>query len=178
MTTRLKNLLSRFRKDETGSATVEFVLHFSVLFTILAASIELSNINIRHAMLERAVEVAVRDIRLNTGQVPTFESVRATICEEARIIEGCESNLMLEMKQVDPTNFTPLPAVPDCINAQEEPRPVRDFKAGQDNDLMLIRACLKYNPIFPAAPLAMAIDMDENGYAKMIVNSAFVQEPR
>ena len=44
--------------------------------------------------------------------------------------------------------------------------------------LALIRACLKYNPILPAAPLATKFNMDEDGYAKLIVLSAFVQEPR
>jgi hypothetical protein len=43
---------------------------------------------------------------------------------------------------------------------------------------MLIRACLKYNPVFPSAALAGVINMDEDGYAKLIVQSAFVQEPR
>lgn len=178
MKTRLKTLLSRFGRDEEGSATIEFTLYFTVLFTILAASVELGNINLRHAMLERAVEVAIRDIRLNTGDIPTYQEVRTKICEEATVLADCESNLMLEMKQVQPTNFEPLPAVPDCINAQQEPRPVRQFDAGQDNDLMLVLACLKYNPVFPAAPLAAVINMDDEGYAKLIVQSAFVQEPR
>ncbi|SHG79729.1 TadE/TadG family type IV pilus assembly protein [Marivita hallyeonensis] len=178
MTQRLTKLFSRFRRDENGSASIEFVLYFSVIFVILAAAIELANINLRHAMLERAVEIAVRDIRLSTGDVPTFEDVRAKICEEAAVIDECDSNLMLEMKQVNPTNFTSLPEVPDCINSQQDPRPVRQFEAGQDNDLMLIRACLKYNPVFPTGPLAAAIDMDDDGYAKLIVRSAFVQEPR
>ncbi|WP_292294785.1 pilus assembly protein [Marivita sp.] len=178
MTTSLKSLTSRFCRDESGSATIEFVLQFSILITILAASVDLSNINIRHAMLERSVEIAVRDIRLNTGDVPSFEAVRTAICEEAGILQECESNLMLEMKQVDPTNFAPLSGVPDCINAREEPRPVRQFNPGQDNDLMLLRVCFKYNPIFPATPLAAAMDIDDEGYAMMVVQSAFVQEPR
>lgn len=178
MKTRLAKTLSRFRRDEQGSATIEFVLYFSVLFVILAAAIELANINLRHAMLERAVEVAVRDIRLSTGEVPTFQEVRTKICEEAQVLDECESNLMLEMKQVTPTNFASLPEAPDCINSQQDPRPVRQFEPGQDNELMLIRACLKYNPVLPTAPLAAAIDTDDDGYAKLIVRSAFVQEPR
>lgn len=178
MTNCLKKAITRFEREEDGSLTVEFVLYFSLMLGILAAAIELSQINLRHAMLERAVEVVVRDIRLDTGTVPQFEEVRAKICEEAAIVENCDSNLMLEMKQVDPRNFVPLPAVPDCINSHQQPRPVRSFEPGQDNELMLIRACLKYNPLLPSGPLAAAIDIDEDGYAKLIVRSAFVQEPR
>lgn len=178
MTHRLITRLSKFHRDESGSATIEFVLYFTVMFVILATSVEIANINLRHAMLERAVDVAVRDIRLNTGSVPTFQEVRTQICEEANVLDECETNLMLEMKQVDPENFTSLPEAPDCINSQQDPRPVRQFEPGQDNDLMLIRACLKYKPMLPTAPFAKGIDTDEDGYAKLIVRSAFVQEPR
>lgn len=178
MITRLNAALSRFRNDESGSASIEFVLYFTVMFVILATSVEIANINLRHAMLERGVDVAVRDIRLNTGSVPTYQEVRSKICEEANILEECESNLMLEMKQVDPESFVSLSEVPDCINAEQEPRPVRQFQPGQDNDLMLIRACLRYKPILPTAPFAKGFDTDEDGYAKLIVRSAFVQEPR
>lgn len=178
MKTRLTAALSRFRRDESGSATIEFVLYFTVLFVILATSVEIANINLRHAMLERGVDIAVRDIRLSTGAVPTYQEVRTRICEEANVLDECESNLMLEMKQVDPEDFATLPEAPDCINAEQTPRPVRQFQPGQDNDLMLIRACLRYKPMLPAAPFAKGIDLDEDGYAKLIVRSAFVQEPR
>jgi hypothetical protein len=178
MMTRLANMLSRFRRDESGTATIEFVLYFSVMFVILASSVEIANINLRHAMLERGVDIAVRDIRLSTGDIPTFEQVRATICEEANVLEDCDANLMLEMVQVDPEAFVPLADAPDCINSQEDPRPVRNFEPGQDNDLMLIRACLKYKPMLPTVPMAKSIVLDEQGYAKLIVRSAFVQEPR
>lgn len=178
MMTRLTSFANRFRRDENGSASIEFVLYFTVMFVILAAAVEIANINLRHAMLERAVDLAVRDIRLNTGDVPTFDEVRATICEEASIVEECDTNLMLEMKQVDPHAFVGLPETPDCINSEEDPRPVRQFDPGTDNDLMLIRACLKYKPILPTAPMAKSIETDEEGYAKLIVRSAFVQEPR
>jgi Flp pilus assembly pilin Flp len=178
MMTRLAKTLSRFRRDETGSATIEFVLYFTVLFVILATSVEIANMNLRHAMLERGVDIAVRDIRLSTGAVPTYEEVRQKICEEAEVLDQCSSNLMIEMKQVDPEVFVSLPDLPDCINAQEEPRPVRQYQPGMDNDLMLMRVCFRYKPILPTSALAKAIGTDEQGYAKLIVRSAFVQEPR
>lgn len=178
MTHRLATLLSRFRKDEEGSSTIEFSLYFTVFFFILAATVEIGYMNLRHALLERGVDVATREIRLNTGHVPTYEEVRDMICAEAVIADDCADNLMLEMVQVDPRNFQAIPPSADCQNAEEEPRPLRSFHNGQDNELMLLRACLKYKPAMPTTSFGKALHKDAQGYAQMVATSAFVQEPR
>jgi Flp pilus assembly pilin Flp len=174
----LKSRLQRFRRNEDGSATIEFAVYFSIFFLILAAVVEIGYMNLRHSLLERGVDIATREIRLNTGHVPTYDEVRTIICDEAVIVNQCASNLRLEMVQVDPRSFTGVPAGADCINAEEEPRPVRSFENGQDNQVMLIRACLKYKPAMPTTSFGMALNKDSQGYAQMVVTAAFVQEPR
>ncbi len=177
MTHRTSRLLARFRKDEDGSSTVEFAVYFTAFFFILAVAVEMGYMNLRHALLERGLDLATREIRLNTGDVPTYEQVRAKICEDA-VIDGCLENLRLEMVEVDPRNFEAVPPSADCINVEEDPRPVRSFVAGQDNDLMLLRACLKYKPAMPMMPFGQALHKDEQGYTQLVATSAFVQEPR
>lgn len=175
----IKQFTRRFQKEEDGNATVEFVVYFTIFFLILAASVEIAYINLRHAMLERGVDLATREIRLSTGHIPSYEEVRNTICEKATILDACESNLRLEMVQVDPRNFVAeAPHNSDCQNAAQDPRPVRNFVHGQDNELMLIRACLKYKPMMPTTAIGKELNLDEYGYAQLIVTSAFVQEPR
>lgn len=178
MISSLKRFAARFRRSEDGSASVEFVLYFTVFFMVLAAGVEIAYINLRHAMLERAVDLTTREIRLSTGELPTYETVRAQICTEATILDGCEANLRLEMVQVDPRDTAAIPYDADCQNASQEPRPVRNFVPGNDNDLMLIKACLKYKPMMPTSEFAQALNMDDQGYAQLVVTSAFVQEPR
>lgn len=178
MITRMLILLRRFRREQDGTMSVELVLYFTVLMAIFSAAVEIAMINLRHVMLERAVELTVRDLRLSTGEIPSYDELRNGICGEMGIGQTCQTNLLLEMAPVDPRNFVPLPAAPDCINAQQEPRPVRQFDPGDDNQLMLMRTCLKYNPIFPSARFAKGIDIDADGYGKLIVRSVFVQEPR
>ncbi|MDA7426089.1 TadE/TadG family type IV pilus assembly protein [Thalassococcus lentus] len=175
---RINHYLRRFRAEETGSASVEFVLYFTVMFFVIAAAVEMSYMNLRHAMLERSVDYAVRDIRLATGDIPSYADVKSKICTEAAIIDECESNLQLEMIQVDPRAFSGLNAFADCQNAAEDPRPVRNFEHGQDNQLMLLRACMKFRPMFPTTGLGQELNKDADGYAQLIVTSAFVQEPR
>lgn len=173
-----KRFAARFRRSEEGSASIEFVLYFTIFFMVLSAGVEIAYINLRHAMLERAVDLATREIRLSTGEIPSYDSVRAQICEEAVVLDACEANLRLEMVQVDPRDTGSMPYDTDCQSASEEPRPVRNFTPGIDNDLMLLKVCLKYKPMMPTSEFSQALNMDENGYAQLIVTSAFVQEPR
>ncbi|MFW2588995.1 TadE/TadG family type IV pilus assembly protein [Sagittula sp. SSi028] len=178
MMSSIQTFASRFRRDEDGNATIEFAFYFTVFFLILTAGVEIAYMNLRHSMLERSVDLVVRDIRLSTGDVPSFAEARNKICEEAAILEDCENNLRLEMVEVDPRNFWTIDPNPDCRNAEEEPRPVRNFTPGTDNALMLIRACLKYKPMMPTTGLGKELYKDSDGYAQLMVTSAFVQEPR
>lgn len=174
----MRSYFVRYAREEKGAAAIEFVLYFSLLFVVLAASVEMGHINLRHAMLERSVNKVVRDIRLNTGEVPTYESLRSSICAQSHIVDECESNLVLELREVDPREFQGLPAGADCMNAAEEPRPVRQFEPGTDNALMLMRACVTYRPIFPTSQFSSLLQLDSDGYSRLVVRSAFVQEPR
>jgi Flp pilus assembly pilin Flp len=175
----LQSRLARFRREDDGSATIEFAVYFTIFFFILAAAVEMGYMNLRHSLLERGVDLATREIRLNTGHIPSYDEVRTMICDEAVIVDNCASNLRLEMVMVDPRSFNTAPSDADCINAETEPRPVRNFvNNGQDNQLMLMRACLKYKPAMPTTSFGLALNKDAEGYAQMVVTSAFVQEPR
>ncbi|TNF19610.1 MAG: pilus assembly protein [Rhodobacteraceae bacterium] len=174
----LKNTVSRFAKDESGVITVDFVIVMSAMALILGGSVEMGYMNVRHGMLERGLDMAVRDIRLSTGTVPDYDDLRASICERASIIGNCQENLRLEMKVVDPRDFDPIPAGADCQNAVQVPRPLRSFQSGADNEMMLIRACLMFEPLFPTTGLAAHLPADGDGYIPMVATSAFVQEPR
>ncbi len=169
---------ARFCKDESGVATIDFVIVMTVFIGILAGSIELGMLNLRHAMLERGLDTTVRQVRLSTGDVPDYDQLRTKVCEGAAIIVNCEQHLRLEMKVVDPRDFEPIPAVADCRSAEEDPAPVRQFDNGVDNDLMLMRACLKFKPFFPTTGLGKALTKDDNGYIAIAATTAFVQEPR
>lgn len=174
----LKNSVARFRREDSGSVTVEFVILMSVFVTILGAAVELGYMNIRHAMLERGLDTTARNVRLNTGEVPTYDQLKTSICDTAAIIPNCVNNLRLEMKVVDTRAFNPIPSTADCQNAEEEPKPLREFTNGLDNDLMLMRACLMFKPIFPTTGIASQLNKDAEGYLAMVSTSAFVQEPR
>ena len=82
------------------------------------------------------------------------------------------------MVHVEPFNWAPMDPDPDGINRIEDVQPVRNFGSGQSNELMLIRACMKFNPIFPTWGLGADLSKDDDGRISLIATSAFVQEPR
>ena len=172
-TTRLRRLCHR---DE-GSATVEFVIVFPFFITLFLSSVELGMITLRHTMLERGLDMAVRDIRLGTGDAPQHDDIKVDICDHAGIIPNCLATLRLEMVQVDLRNGVAFPDEADCVDTSKEVEPVRSFVNGQENDMMVLRACVKFDPLFPTTGLGKKLHVDGAGQAALIAVSAFVQEP-
>jgi hypothetical protein len=178
MTRTVLNRLVRFRRDEDGNATIEFVIMFPLFIFLLLAGIEMGIIAVRQATLERAVDMTVRDIRLGTGTAPQHDEIKDIICDRAVMVPECKSNLRLEMISVDPENFVAPPVVPDCTDASEEVNPVRQFTNGMDNQLMILRACAKFKPYYPLSGIGRELTKDNAGYAAVTATTAFVQEPR
>jgi hypothetical protein len=176
---RFINKLTRsFRRSEDGSATVEFVILFVPMFTMLMSAVEVGMIQVHHSMLERAVDMTVRDIRLGTGSAPQHDDIKDIVCTRAGFIDNCSENLRLEMVILDPRNWAGVSAEADCTDRSEEVEPVRSFSNGMDNELMFIRACAKFDPVFPNFGLGQNMIKDGAGSYALIAASAFVQEPR
>lgn len=167
----------RLLTNESGTASVEFVIVFPFFLGVLLSSFELSLITMRETMLERALDLTVREIRLETGTAPQHDEIKARICARAPVIPDCEDNLRLEMLRVDPRLWTDPEATFDCTDRSQDVQPVRSFQNGMDNDLMLLRACAKFSPTFPGAGLGKSLNTDDAGMAAMTASSAFVQEP-
>lgn len=176
MTFRIRPFLRRFRRREDGNATVEFVLVFPVIMGVLLAGIEMAFMTLNQSLLERGVDLVVRDLRLGTGTAPQHDELKLKICEAAAFIRDCDTNLKLEMIRQDPYAGISIDADADCTDLSEEVRPVRNFENGQSNELMVLRACAKVNPIFPTATLGRTVANSEGQYA-LTAMSVFVQEP-
>jgi len=165
-------------RAEDGNATMEFAIIFPIFVFIFVSAVELGFITLRHTMLDRAVDLTVRDIRLGTGTAPQYEQIRDIICDRAAVIPDCRDNVKIEMIRKDLRAWTPPPADYDCINHAEQVQPVRSFTNGMDNEMMLLRICAMFRPIFPLSGLGRDLKASStNGYRAMITSTAFVQEP-
>lgn len=172
-----KSRLARMRGEDSGSASVEFVLLFPVFFLMMLFSIELGIVTLRHALLERGLDLTVRGVRLTTGEDWSHDEIKLGLCKVSLLGSSCMKDLKLEMKKTDIRAFSGLATTADCTDRAEPAKPVRTWTNGDSNELMLLRACLKYDPLFPKTVFGQAIHTDASGQAAIISVSAFVQEP-
>ncbi len=177
MIRRFRSLLGRTAREEDGNATIEFVLLFPIYLSFMILSIELGFITMRHTMIERGMDIAVRELRLGTGTAPQHDEIKDIICDNALVVLDCENSLRLEMEPANLFVFNSLDTEADCTDKEEEAKPVRSFTPGQQNQLMLLRACYKYDPLFPDEFLGSSLSTDASGQASIISMTAFVQEP-
>ena len=174
----IQKAIRRFRKDESGAVLmIEFVILFPLIFGILLSSIEMSVYSLRQVYLNRGMEDAVRYIRLNTRTPMTHAQIKDMVCEKAGNLRNCAQTLRLEMVVVDPRNFQKLPSDIDCIDSSKPVTPERGFSLGQQHDLMVLRACLKFDPMLPTSRLGFKFAADGSGQSAMYAISSFVQEP-
>jgi Flp pilus assembly protein TadG len=84
----LSRLFRRARRED-GSATVEFVIVVPVVMTIFVASVEAGFYMTKHALMERGLDLVMREIRLD--HIGSFENnkLRSLICDATPILSDC-----------------------------------------------------------------------------------------
>lgn len=174
-----KNQIRRFKRDEKGHMIVEFALVIPLVFTMFMTSVELGIYQMRQMFLDRGVDMAVRNIRLNTGAGYTPADLRLMVCTYSGFLDDCDTQLKLEMNPIDLRAFNGFGGSADCTDASQALKPNRSFVHGAQHQMMLIRACYKFRPVFATSGLGyeFAENGDGAGMAKMVAVSAFVQEP-
>jgi len=185
MIARLRPLLDRLRRAlrrEDGSASLEFVILFPMFVTLLISSVETGVILTRQVMLERALDIAVRDMRLGhatpEGDTLTREDIRNLICGYSPMVSDCEANLMIELRPVDIAAVAALDGPVTCVERGEDAQPATQFETGTENEIMLVRGCALVDPIFPTAGFALNLPRDGTGAFALVAQSIFVNEPR
>ncbi len=172
----LKSKLAAFRGEE-GTATVEFVMTApAVIFTFLAA-FESGIFMVRYVMLDRALDMTVRELRLGMIPTPALDTLKASICDRVSLVSGCEAALKLEMFSVDTSTWTFPTTTIQCIDRGGEIKPAVEPSLGVENEVMLIRACLTSDALFPTTGIATKMKQDSNGGYFITATSAFVNEP-
>ena len=172
----------RFARKEDGNASVEFVLVVPIYLAVMIFSAELGMLTVRSVMLERGLDMAVRDIRLGSaeflddGKVQHKEVIKA-VCDNALVLTNCENSLLLEMAPSDLRAFSSLDDTVDCTDRAEVSEPVLELGEPQANELLLLRACLKYDPLFPTGVLGEKLIVDNGGQVRIVSTTAFVREP-
>lgn len=171
-----------FGRDERGSATIEFVIVVPVFLVLFLSTFELGMLMSRHVMLDRGLDMAVRQVRLGQINPPNpadlHEEIKSAICDAATpIIPNCMTQLKLEMRPLNPRSFVNIPADADCIDREDDSIPNRTFTAGISNQLMILRACALFDPYFPTTGLGASLPRRSGGAYALVSVSSFVIEP-
>lgn len=164
--------------NEDGVATVEFVIVFPFFVGVFVSAFEVAMMNTRAVMMERAMDLTVREIRLSSGSELDYDEILASVCQKSTLIPDCLNTIKIELQSVNKLNFTGIAHRPDCVKRNQPIQPALRFKNGTENELMLIRICAVVDPFFPGVGVGRSMPKDESGGYQIIASSAFVNEPK
>lgn len=180
MMRRLGSLIGRFLKAarrEDGTASVEFVVVFPVIVAIMFQAFETGWLTVRQTMLERALDMTVRELRLGHFTNPTNDTLRNYICSLTVVISDCTDSMLIELTPIDTSTWAlPSPAA-TCVNRGATIQPVTTVDQGSGDELMIIRACAVVDLMFPWAGIGLDLPKDSQGGVALVAASAFVNEP-
>jgi Flp pilus assembly protein TadG len=173
----IRRRLGRHARSEQGTATIEFVLTAPmVIFTFLAA-FESGIYMVRYVMLDRALDMTIRDLRLGVIETPALQTLKTSICDRAELVSNCTSSLRLEMFSVNTSTWTFPTDDFECVDRGGTINPALEPNLGVENEVMLIRACLTADALFPTTGIAAQMEQDSQGGYFITASSAFVNEP-
>jgi len=171
---RLRDFL---RRDERGTATVEFVIVFPLIMAVFMSSFEAAVLTAKQTMMERALDITIRELRLNAGTPLSESDVKNRICNETLLISDCRSTIVVEMTEINPPVWTWPATRAACADRINNTLPVVNYTQAKANKLVLVRLCTVVDPWFPLTGLGLALTKDASGGYQMTTASAFVAEP-
>lgn len=168
----------RFFRREDGNASVEFVLLFPAIWMLFGMTLEAGMYTMQEVMLERGLDMTVRDVRLGLMENPDHDKLVDQTCDYALILANCESSLRVEMIKADARAWiAPGSAIP-CINREEEGNTAFDINNGKNNELMVLRVCVLIKPLLPFATVGRSlIENSTSGEYPLVATSSYVMEP-
>lgn len=183
MPNRISKFLRDFREQDDGVVTLEFVIIFPVFFTFFLMTVENGIIQLQHTMLEHGVDMTVRQIRI--GNLSDIErgDLKEAICDEIGIISDCETQMDIEMIENDLRAWTAVDEDVSCVD-RGSPAIADDLvvSTGGNNALMVLRVCVRIDPLMPTTGLGKTIvEANDNSAAEgshaLVSTAAFVIEP-
>lgn len=169
--------LRRFAREENGTSSIEFLFVFPIIFTTFVATFESGYFTMRYVMLDRALDLSVRELRLGMINAPIRDNIKTSICNKPQLIADCMNALTIELTQIN-TNTWIFPTGPVlCRDRGAAPPPLAEPLLGVQNQIMLIRACLAAEPMFPGAIIAANMNRNSVGDYFVTAVSAYVNEP-
>ncbi len=130
----------------------------------------------RQMMLERGVNLTIRDLRLGKIENPTHDGLKGLICQRATILRDCVANINMELVPMSLSGGLPQTST-QCVDRTGVIAPVESFSAGINEDIMFVRVCVVVDPLMPGMGIGAGLNLLDGGGFAMVASSAFKREP-
>ncbi len=168
----------RALQSEDGSATVEFVILFPVIFAMFVTSVDFSIQMLRQIFLDRSVDLVMREIRLGANWTRDADQLRAAICANSALTPNCLQTITVEMRPVLPAELAGLDPRAQCVNRAQNIQPVVEFTPGAgQQELMMMRVCTVSNPFIVASGYVFGNPRGPEDDFMSVSMGIFVNEP-
>ena len=171
-----RSLIRFLRRDTRGAAAIEFALVVPILLAIIFSTLEAGWIMVQTIMLDRALDMTVRELRIGSFVDPTQEKMRDSICDKAVVLADCRNTLALELIPIAGSSSYPTDAA-RCLDRSTDIEPALRFNPGRRTEMVFVRACYVVAPLTPRFALGLLLTKDANGDVRLISKSGFVNEP-
>ncbi len=175
--TRIRTALARWLRRDDGTATIEFVLCFPVVLFLLFAAIESSMYMARYVMLDRALDMTVRELRLGILTPPNLATIKTSVCSRTLIISDCANALSVQLEPVAMGSYNFPNGPTECIDRSAPLSPPQEPSFGVQNQIMTIRACVTVDALFPTTGLTLRMSQAPDNSYFIVAASGFVNEP-
>ncbi|MBB3949239.1 TadE/TadG family type IV pilus assembly protein [Aureimonas jatrophae] len=168
-------VLRRFGRDRSGVSAIEFAMIAPLFFALVFSTIETGWIMVRSTALDRALDIAVRQVRI--GAKPDQAAMKAAICANMTlVVHACASAMLVEMTTV--SSATDIPSTgAKCIDRGSTVAQSGAYTTGTEQATLFVRACLVADPLTPLIGVALALPKDALGGYWLVASSAFKKEP-
>ena len=169
---------ARALSSEGGNASVEFVLLFPIIFAMFVTSVDFSVMMLRQVFLDRALDLAVRDVRLGIIQPTGLDGFKDRICENSALTPNCRETITVELRPISAADLQNFDPTARCVDRANNVTPVLQFTPGAgQQELMLIRACTVSNPFIVASGFIFGAPRGPNDDFMSVSLGVFVNEP-
>ncbi|MBV1863949.1 MAG: pilus assembly protein [Rhodobacteraceae bacterium] len=168
--------LRSFARDEQGTSTVEFLIISPVLLASFFWMFEIGYVMIQQMMLDRALDMTVREMRLSDSESFTQNYITSAVCDKALIFADCNESLVLELTPIATAADIPNSSI-SCVNRADSVTPVTSFDTGSRGEVVFLRACMVVDPLLANTTIGIDFTTDESGGLMLHAKSAFLNEP-
>ncbi len=176
----MKRILSAWRRfrGERGNATIEFVILFPAFMTLFLSSFEIGIFTMRSVLLERALDINIRALRLGTLNPATPEEFKRRMCSQMIFFSTCETDLTIDVRAISATTWDLPTGAIECRDRVNGVDPANlKFAPGPETTPTLLRACLIMDPFFASTPWVIDLPKDPSGGSILSAWSTYVAEP-